>query len=234
VIPKWIPRLFGLSGEIMNQDRAVGITSGQRIPFGDYAARIYCDAHHKLVNELIENKPTRELITQLFAGTALLLRPEDQTRLAAWAVKTCYAQWGMVRRRRGIPVSHRTHLIETGSPHPSVFVSISRSSGDWMRTIFARTEITRNEDGRVIHVYEFVISIGQLTFKVWAPTGRQRTVGYKTPTSLAKRVWPITEQVAVWPPGRILDYDGVTELWTYDPRAGAGSRPVRGGLLNAV
>jgi hypothetical protein len=226
VIPKWIPRHFGLSGEVMTHDRAIGMNRWQGARFGDFAARIYCDPHHRQINRVIENKPTRDLIKKLFPGDAEVLNPDEQMRLAAWAAKTCYAQWGMVRRRWGVPLVHRRHLIETGEPHPSVFVSISHCTGDRVRIIFARTEVT-SPKGMIGHYYDFVLAIGQIAFKVWGPTKRVREVAYKAPTSFATRVAPNQESVARWPPGRVLDDDGVTELWDYDPRAGKASKERR-------
>jgi len=79
-------------------------------------------------------------------------------------------------------------------------------------------------DGSVSHSYDFVLALGQLVFKVWAPTDRKPVVAYKRPTSVAARVWPITDDLARWPPGRLLDDDGVTELWDYDPRSGKTSK----------
>lgn len=228
VIPKWVPRHFDLAHEVLNQDRAVGISSGQRIPFVDYAAYIYCARHHREVNDLFETKRTHDLLKKLFTGEADTLDGHAQRQVAAWAVKTCYAEWGKARRRRGVPVGHRRHLIETGEPHPQVFVSISRASGDWMRIIFARTKITRRSDGQVFHVYNYVLTLGHLAFKVWGPTERGQGGGYKNPTSFASRVWPPVHEVARWPPGRILDYDAVSELWDYDPRLSpvSGSAPI--------
>ena len=218
VIPKWIPTHFGLSGEVVTHNRAIGMNRWKGVLFGDFASRIYCDSHHKLINRLIENRATRELIKRVFLGEATTLTRAEQTRLAAWAAKTCYAQWGMVRRRWGIPVGHRQHLLETGEPHPSVFVSISHCTGDRVRVIFARTEMT-SPTGERSHYYDFVLAIGELAFKVWGPTSRVKEAAYKSPTSFATRVWPIREEVARWPPGRLLDDDGVSELWDYDPRA---------------
>jgi hypothetical protein len=218
VIPKWIPKHFGLSAEAMSHDRAIGMSDMSGALFGDFAARIYCDTHHKTINRLIENRQSRELIKKLFAGGAEILDRDEQTRLAAWATKTCYAQWGMVRRRWGIPIAHRRHLIAIGEPHPSIFVSVSRGTGERMRIIFARTEIT-SPAGEVSHYYDFVLALGQLVFKVWGPTARVKQASYKKPTSVAARVWPIHEEIARWPPGRLLDDDGVTALWDYDPRS---------------
>ena len=137
VIPHWIPEHFGLSGEVMTHNQAVGITRVGGVRFGDFAARIYCGTHHEHINRTIENNPTRELIKRLFRGTAGTLDRNDQTLLAAWAAKTCYAQWGMVRRRRGIPIAHRRYLMENGKPHPSVFVSVSHCTGERIRVIYA-------------------------------------------------------------------------------------------------
>jgi hypothetical protein len=209
----------------MSHDRAIGITPGQRIRFGDYASRIYCDSCHRRVNQVIENARTHRVIKRLFPGNAETLNIDDQKMLAAWATKTCYAKWGMMRRRRGIPIAHRGHLIEKAEPWPAVFVSVSRSTGDRVRVIFARSEITCAVDGSVSHVYDFVFSIGQLTFKVWGPSNRVRRVEYKRPTSFTTRLWPTQDDIARWPPGRVLDDDGVTQLWKYDPRAGKQSRP---------
>jgi hypothetical protein len=224
VIPKWIPKHFGLSGDVMTHDRAIGIGRIGGARFGDFAARIYCAAHHKHLNRTIENRPTRELIKRLLRGTADTLDYSDQARLAAWATKTCYAQWGMLRRRYGIPIAHRRHLIEYGEPHPSVFVSASRCTGDRIRILFARTEITSATAGTVSHHYNFVLALGRLALKVWGPTSRARSVAYKEPTSFAIRVWPVIDDVTRWPAGRVLDDNGVTELWDYDPRAGKTSR----------
>jgi hypothetical protein len=219
VIPRWIPEHFGLSGEVMTHSRAIGMSRWKGVLFGDFASRIYCDAHHKQINRLFENKPTHDLMKRLFPGRADTLSRDEQTRLAAWAVKTCYAQWGMVRRRVGVPKAHRAHLIDTGEPHPSVFVGISRSTGEEMKVIFARNHIESGADGSVSHTYDFVLALGHLVFKVWGPTSRVRSVAYKVPTAFATRVWPIHEEVARWPPGRVLDADGLMELWDYDPRA---------------
>lgn len=214
-----------MEAEVMSHDRAVGITPGQRIRFGDYASRIYCDQCHVEINRLIENGETRRLITRLFSGEARTLDLDEQRLAAAWATKTCYAQWGMMRRTRGVPIAHRRHLIETGEPWPSVYVSVSRATGgDRNRIIFARTEITSAVDGSISHVYDFVLAIGKLALKVWGPTTRVRRVTYKQPTSLATRLWPTQDEIARWPPGRVLDDDGVTELWEYDPRAGKQSK----------
>lgn len=87
VIPHWIPEHFGLSGEVMTHDRAIGITKVRRVWFGDFAARIYCGSHHEQINRTIENKPTRELIKRLFRGTADTLDRPEQTLLAAWAAR---------------------------------------------------------------------------------------------------------------------------------------------------
>ena len=192
--------------------------------FGDFAARIYCNADHREINRIIENRPTRELIKRIFPADAELLDRTDQVRLAAWAAKTCYAQWGMIRRRRGVPIAHRRHLIRPAEPHPSVFVSISRCDGDRVRVIFARNEIVDGTDGSVSYSYDFVLALGQVAFKVWGPTDARRRELYKEPTSFATRIWPITSEIARWPPGRRLTDDGVTELWDYDPRAGKSSK----------
>jgi len=218
VIPKWIPKHLGLSGEVMTHDRAIGVGQWQGVRFGDMAARIYCDAHHKLINRLIENRQSRELIKRLLPGGAETLSRAEQTLLAAWAAKTCYANWGRVRRRWGIPVEHRRHLLTTGEPHPSVFVSISHYTGERVRVIFARNKVT-SPTGEVSRYYDFVLALGQIAFKVWGPTSRVKAVAYKTPTSFATRVWPIAEEIARWPPGRLLDDGGGTELWDHDPRA---------------
>ena len=208
----------------MTHDRALGVTHVEGVRFGDYAARIYCEAHHKHINRTIENRPTRDLIKALFSGTATTLDREAQSRIAAWAAKTCYAQWGMVRRRQGVPISHRRCLVATAAPHPSVYVSISRCTGERVRVIFARQVIKSADDGRVSRHYDFVLALGQLAFKVWGPADRSREVAYKSPTSFASRVWPIDDSLARWPPGRVLDDDGVTELWDFDPRSGKASK----------
>jgi len=224
VIPRWIPEHFGLEAEVMSHDQAIGITPGQRMLFGDYKARIYCHRCHRRINRLIENTQARELIKRLFPGSAATLDLDEQKLLAAWATKTCYAKWGMARRRRGIPIAHRRHLIETGEPWPSVCVSVSRSTGDRVRVIFARHEITSAVDGSISYAYDFVLAIGQLALEVWGPSSRIRLVEYKQPTSFATRLWPTQTNVARWPPGRHLDDDGVSRLRDYDPRAGKQSR----------
>jgi hypothetical protein len=226
VIPKWIAAHLGLAGEAMTHERAVGITLMGGVPFGDFASRIYCDGHHKQINRLIENRQSRELLKGLFSGGATILDSVEQRRVAAWAVKTCYAQWGMVRRRWGIPIGHRRHLLQTGEPHPSVFVSISHSTGEKIRVIFARTEMT-TPGGEVTHYYDFVMAVGQLVLKVWGPSSRLTQATYKTPTSFTTRIWPVADQIARWPPGRLLDDDGVTELWDYDPRSLKGQKGPR-------
>src|SRR5437870_4472670 len=73
VIPRWMPKHFGLSSEVLTHDRARGLRRWGGVPFGNFAARIYCDQHHERINRLIENKSTRELIKQLFPGTATTL-----------------------------------------------------------------------------------------------------------------------------------------------------------------
>src|SRR5262249_44198166 len=152
-------RHFDLGDEVMSHDRAIGIAPDQRIRLGDYASRIYCECCHRKINRLIENKPTRDLIKRLALGTAMTLDLDEQRQVAAWATKTCYAQWGMMRRRWGVPIAHRRHLIETGEPWPSVFVSVSRAAFDYVDVKFARTEITSAVDASVSHVYDYVLSI---------------------------------------------------------------------------
>jgi hypothetical protein len=100
-----------------------------------------------------------------------------------------------------------------------------------MRVIFARTEMT-TPAGVVTHYYDFVFAVGQLVFKLWRPTTKNAQASYKTPTSFATRIWPLREDVVCWPPGRILDDDGVTELWD-TTRARSRSQKSDGDLVVA-
>jgi hypothetical protein len=225
-IPKWIPRYFGLQREVMEHTRARGIPRIASVRFDDYAGRFYCRDCHTRVNRTIEN-PAIPVLKRLFPLGAGTLQPEEQQLLAAWGAKTAYAVWGRMQKRRGVAVAHRRQLIKSGSPHRHVYVSYSRCTGDRIRVIFARTEIKSAQDGATTWVYDCVLALGNVAIKVWGPAEPARNTKYKTPTSLAARVWPPDVEIGRWPPGRVLDDDGVTELWDFDPRALKSSKDVQ-------
>jgi hypothetical protein len=57
--------------------------------------------------------------------------------------------------------------MENAEPHPSVFVSVSRCTGDKIGVIFARKQqVTSAADGSISHHYDFVLALGQLALKV--------------------------------------------------------------------
>jgi hypothetical protein len=203
----------------MEHTRAKGIPRAYRTRFDEFTGKIYCGACHKVVNARIETAHARELLIDMFQGSARLLDLNDQRVLAAWGAKTAYAVWGRMQKPRGVPISHRRYLLEHSAPHPNVFVSYSRCTGERIRVIFARTEIIPRSGAPKSWAYDCVVAIGQMAIKIWGPQARVPQLEYKALTSFATQVSPPRDDVARWPPGRLLDDDGVTELWDFDPRA---------------
>jgi hypothetical protein len=226
VIPEWMPRYLGLEGQLMSHDQARGVTRAKHVRVDKFMAKIICSRCHDMVNDTIES-PAVSLLKDVMRAEARLLTVEQQRALGAWGAKTACMQWAMMQVREGVPIAHRRHLITNAEPHPGVFVAYARCAKGAVRSKMAPwTEITLREDGRRFRVYDFAFVFEALGLKVYGPCNGRTLLAYKGATSFATVVWPPTDGVARWPPGRVLDGDvGFDELWDFDPRAGRQSRP---------
>lgn len=221
-IQRWVAPFLGVEG-VLEHNRAVGVERVEQVRIDDYAGRFLCGACHIRINQIIE-APGADLVKRLYREQPLLLGQGEQALLAGWAAKTAYAIWSRMQKRCGVAIAHRRHLAAKGRAHPDVYVSVSRTTGERIRVIFSRTEYVGRDDGISRWYYDCVFDLAGVAFKVFGPgSGSVPRPRYKTPTSLASRLAPLTGAQARWPPGRLLDDDDVSRLFDHDPRYGKAS-----------
>jgi hypothetical protein len=158
----------------------------------------------------------KDILVALIRGLPTEIDEHQQRNIALWSARSAMTAEFLDEKRRSIPQSHRTWLLENLEPPDGWFIWVAGYGGTWP---LEHVEILSQEAGTIApsrpsnmpgpyRAHSTTIGLGRLLIYVAAiDLPNQR---FEIPDGLMQPIWPQQSERIVWPPARLASDD---EVW---------------------